>query len=141
MARLTDGFKTTVSFSLKSSIKFYEREVTPPAVDGGGENDTTTMRNTTWRTKAPKKLKTLGNMALSVAYDPACYTDILSMLNSNQEITVTFSDTSTIKFWGWLNTFTPQACKEGEQPTADCEIIASNQNNSAVETAPTITAV
>lgn len=47
MTRLDDGHSTRVSFADYPSVAFYEKTVTPPGVDGGGENDTTTMLNTT----------------------------------------------------------------------------------------------
>lgn len=134
--RLDDGYQTLISFAADTNILFYEKEVTPPEVDGGGEVDTTTMLNATWRTKQPKALKTLGNAGATVAYDPACYPEVVALINVNNLITVTFPDGDTLAFWGWLNKFTPGSNKEGEQPTAEVEIIASNQNDSGVETAP-----
>jgi hypothetical protein len=136
--RLDDGFSTIITFSSAPSVKFYEKEVTPPGVSGGGANDTTTMRNTTWRTMAPKKLKTLSEAGASVAWDPAAYNDVLAMIQVNQQITVTFSDGSTIQFWGWLDEFTPGSHQEGQQPTATLKVIPSNQNTSLVEAAPVI---
>ena len=65
MSYLTDGFATTVTFyALGTGTTLYAKEisVTPPGINAGGENDTTTMRNTTWRTRQPKSLKTLTNM-------------------------------------------------------------------------------
>lgn len=140
MARMDDGFATLIEFAENSAVKMYEKEVTPPGVIGGGENDTSTMQNTTWRTKSPKSLKTLGESSLVVAYDPAVFDDIVEMVNVNQLITITFPDDSTLAFWGWIDEFTPNACVEGEQPTADVKIIPSNQNGSLVETAPSYTA-
>lgn len=135
--RLDDGFKTIVTFANAPTIKLYEKEVTPPGLDGGGEIDTTTMRNTLWRTRHPKALITLSEMSFTSAYDPVVFTDLLSsVLNTNQLITVTFPDLSTLQFWGWLDKFTPNAHVEGEQPTAECTIIPSNQNASGIETAP-----
>lgn len=140
MSRIDDGFATTMSFALAPTVKFYEKEVTPPSITGGGANDTTTMRNTAWRTMAPKKLKSLGEAKLSAAYDPAVYTDILSMIQVNQLITITFPDGSTYSFYGWVDEFAPGSIKEGAQPTADVKIICSNQNESGEETAPIYTA-
>lgn len=140
MARIDDGFATLISFAEDSDVQMWEKEVTPPGIDGGGENDTSTMRNTTWRTRAPKSLKTLTEGSAVVAYDPAVYDEIVAMLNVNQEITITFPDSSTLVFWGWLNEFTPGANVEGEQPTADITIIASNQNAAGTETAPVYSA-
>jgi len=140
MARIDDGFATLITFSEDSDVSFWEKEVTPPGMSGGGENDTTTMRNTLWRTRAPKSLITLTESTLVAAYDPAVYDSILSMINVNQQITITFPDDSTLVFWGWLDEFTPGNVVEGEQPTATVKIIPSNQNGSGVETAPIYTA-
>lgn len=131
----TDGFKTIVTLT-GAGVSFYEKEVTPPSIDGGGENDTTTMRNTAWRTRQPKKLKTLDKATLKVSYDPVFYSTTVAQVNVNQSIVITFPDTHTLTFWGWLNKFAPDANKEGEQPTAEVEIICSNQDNSGVEQAP-----
>lgn len=137
MAVINDGFSTTIAIgSGVAGVTFFEKKVTPPGYDGGGENDTTTMRNTAWRTRQPKALKTLTNSKTTVAYDPALYTSILALINVNGLVVITFSDAHTLTFWGWLDKFTPGECAEGEQPTAEIEIIASNQNDSGVETAP-----
>ncbi len=136
MARLDDGFSTLISFAQNPTVKIYEKEVTPPSVEGGGANDTTTMRNTAYRTKAPKRLKTLGDSATKVAYQVAAYPEIIAMINVNQLITITFPDASTLVFWGYIDSFTPSALTEGAQPTADIKIVCTNQNSSGVETAP-----
>ena len=136
MARIDDGFATLIEFAEDSDVQMWEKEVTPPGVSGGGENDTSTMRNTTWRTKSPKGLMSLSEASLVVAYDPAVYNEIITMLNVNQQITITFADGSTLVFWGWIDEFTPGAAAEGSQPTATVKIIPSNQNGSGIETAP-----
>lgn len=136
MARIDDGFATLIEFAEDSDVQMWEKEVTPPGVSGGGENDTSTMRNTTWRTRAPKGLITLSEASFSAAYDPAVYDEIIAMVNVNQEITITFPDNSTLVFWGWIDEFTPGANVEGEQPTADITIIPSNQNAAGAEIAP-----
>ena len=140
MARIDDGHPTIISFADNPSIKLYQKEVTPPGIDGGGENDTTTMLNTVYRTKSPKSLISLTEASFTAAYDPAVYDEIIAMINDNQLITVTFPDTSTLDFWGWLNEATPNQNVEGEQPTIEVTVIASNQNDSLVETAPVYTA-
>ena len=142
MARLDDGFSTTIGFADLPAVKFYEKTITPPGVSGGGENDTTTMLNTTWRTKAPKKLKSLTTSSITVAYDAAVYDDIVGAngINNNQLITITYPDASTFAFYGWIDEFTQNEITEGEQPTAECTIICSNQTDAGVETAPVYTA-
>jgi hypothetical protein len=134
--RLDDGYQTLVSFNIDPTVLFYEKTVTPPGIDGGGETDTTTMLNTTWRTRNPKALITLANASMVVAYDPATYPEIVALVNVNNLITVTFPDGDTLAFWGWLDSFTPGEHVEGEQPTAEITIVPSNQNASGTETAP-----
>lgn len=143
MSRIDDGHGTTISFSSQPSgtgpgITFWEKEVTPPGLDGGGENDITTMRNSTYRTKSPKQLITLTEMSCVVSYDPNFYDDILALINLNNQITITFPDATTLTFWGWLDKFVPGNLVEGEQPTADITIVPSNKNGSGVETAPVV---
>ena len=140
VAILEDGYQTLITFSLNGAIKFYEKTVTPPGMDGGGEIDVTTMRNTLYRTRAPKALITVSPSSASVAYDPAVYNDIIAMLNKNQQITVTFKDGSTIQFWGYLDKFTPGENQEGTMPLANIETIPTNRDNSKVEQAPVYTA-
>jgi len=137
MARIDDGFSTTISLG---GVVLWEKSITPPSIDGGGENDTTTMRNSNWRTRAPKKLKTLGESSFTAAYDPAAYTSLLSQINVNQSITITFANGATLQFWGWLNSFEPSEVQEGEQPEATVTIIPSNQDASGNEVAPVYTA-
>ncbi len=144
MSRIDDGWQTTIAFTTTPSgggpaLTFWEKTLTPPGVDGGGANDTTTMRNAIYRTRGPKNLITLTDMNLSVAYDAGVYPDIMDMLNDNQLITITFPDASTLAFWGWLDKFEPDAIAEGEQPVATITIVCSNQNSSGVETAPLYT--
>jgi hypothetical protein len=140
MSRIDDGFATLIEFAEDSDVQMWEKEVTPPGVSGGGENDTSTMRNSTWRTRSPKGLITLSESSLVVAYDPAVYDEIIAMVNVNQEITITFADDSTLVFWGWIDEFTPGAAVEGEQPTAELTIIPSNQDADGDEIAPVYSA-
>ena len=137
--RLDDGFSTTITLTTPATVKFYEKTVTPPAIDGGGPNDTTTMRNVAWRTKAPKKLKTLTQSQTTVAYDPEVYDNILAALNLNQSIDIDFPDGSRLTFFGWIDKFTPGEVTEGEQPTATIVIEISNQDAAGAEIAPVYT--
>lgn len=131
----TDGFSTTISLT-GAGTSFFEKEVTPPSLDAGGPNDTTTMRTTRWRTRQPKQLITMDKATAKVAYDPELYSSIVTNIGVNQEIIITFPDGDTLTFWGWLDKFTPDASKEGEQPTAEIEIVCSNQDNDGLEIAP-----
>lgn len=141
MPRLDDGHATTYTFANFPNVKLYEKEITPPGMSGGGANNTTTLRNVRFRTFAPKKLKTLTNSTFVAAYDPAVYIDLFSMLQVKQLISVTFPPpvSRKLSFWGWLDEFQPNRVVEGEQPTAQCTVIPSMENNNQVETDPTYT--
>lgn len=138
MSRIDDGFPTLVEFSENNAFGtlLWEKNVTPPGMQGGGANETTTMRNTRWRTMAPKKLMTLSEMSVEMAYDPEVYDTFVAMMQVNQEITLHWPDGSTVTFWGFVDEFTPNEVSEGEQPTADVTIIPTNQDDDGEEVAP-----
>ncbi|MBU1067254.1 hypothetical protein KKE60_05675 [Patescibacteria group bacterium] len=133
MARLDDGYQTLISFAADPTVLFYEKTVTPPGVEGGGAIETTQMDNTAWRTFSPKSLLTLTNAGITVAYDPACYDEIIALVNVNTVITITFPDASTLAFNGYLDKFTPNVCAEGEQPTAEIDVVCTNINAGGTE--------
>lgn len=139
MGYLADGFKTLITFALNPTVKLREKTVQPPGVSGGGPIEQTTMRNTAWRTFSPKQLKTMLGNSVKVSYDPAAYNQIIAMINGNQQITITFPDTSTLKFYGWIDEFTPDDNEEGQQPTASLKIEVSNMDGSGAEAGPTYT--
>lgn len=132
-----DGQSTTISLG---SATLQEVSVSPPSITSGGEIDVTTMSNSAWRTKAPKKLHELGEVSFSALYDPAQIGTHLTGVGVNKEVTITFADTTTLVFWGWVDSFSPSEISEGEAPTADVTIIISNQNGAGTtggaETAP-----
>jgi hypothetical protein len=134
---LHDGYQTIISFATDSTLKFYEIEVTPPAMQIGKSIDLTTMRNTAWRTAAAAILKSLTGAKIKVAYDPDIFAQCdAGALGRNQLITMTFPDSSTLAFYGFLDSFTPSAIKEGARPEADISIMPTLLNASNVETAP-----
>jgi hypothetical protein len=153
--RIDDGFPTTVNIyddegmdSLTdtngqpiTAVQFWEKSITPPGVQGGGANDTSTMRNTRWRTMNSKKLLTLSEASLTVAYDPELYESILELIQVNKYFVINWPDRSKLGFYGWLDEFTPGEVSEGGQPEADIKIIPSNQNNASppAEIAPNYT--
>lgn len=127
--RLDDGFATLITLANIPTVKIFEKEVTPPGISGGGPIDTTTMRNTAWRTQSPKQLKTLTAVSATVAYATEALDVIRAQINVNQEITIHYPDGSTDVFWGYLDEFTPSAHVEGEQPTATLSIQPTNHDN------------
>ena len=137
--RLDDGFRTLITLANAPTVKIFEKEVTPPGVSAGGPIDTTTMRNTAWRTQAPRQLKSMTQISATVAYATNGYDAIKAQVGVNQLITVTWPDGATVAFYGWVDEFTPGAGTEGEQPTASLTIQPSMVNASGVETAPVFT--
>lgn len=137
MAIQTDGYQTKIAFtsaslsSAEEGLQFEIKELSPPGVSGGGSIDLTSMVNTTWRTFAAKSLKTLMPMSLVIAYDPELYDGMIAMCNDNQEIVITFPDSSFLTFWGYVDEFVPNAQVEGEQPTANVTIIPTNVDANA----------
>lgn len=138
--KVDDGFATLITMSGATGAGLWEKRVKPPGVDGGDPNDTTTMRNTAWRTMSPRKLKSLTPARANCAYDPAVYSILVAQINVIQTITVTHPNGSTLAFKGYLRSFEPNENKEGEQPTADAVFQPSNQDSSGAESAPVYTA-
>lgn len=139
MSWIDDGFSTTMYFSNAPSgatLWFREVDLTPPGIDGGGPNDVTTMRNTAWRTRKPKSLRTLTEFTATCKYDPKIYGQIVDMINDNTIIVITFPDSATVRFWGWIDKFIPNTLSEGEMGTAVVTVVPSNENDSGVEVAP-----
>lgn len=134
--RLDDGFATYITFSNIPLVKLYEKEVNPPGMTANGPIDTTTMRNTAWRTMAPKALKTMPQIQATVAYATDAIEVLYGQIGVNQPIFVTFPDASTVSFWGWIEEFTPGANVEGEQPTATLTVQPSLRDAGGAEVAP-----
>lgn len=124
--KLADGFPTKVALTSDPIIEFWEKTVQPPGIDGGDPIETSTMFNTTWRTMSPRQLKTLTDISIVAAYDPDVYDQIDARLNVETTITVTFPDSSTLAFFGYLRLFEPQDMEEGSQPEANITITPTN---------------
>lgn len=126
---LYDGFSTTVGSSTTTGLLFREKTVTPFDNDGGGALDTSDMRNVRYRTKAPKSLISSGQLKMTVYYDPAFIIQIQAALQVNQLWTLRMPNGNGVKFWGWLEKFTPPEHNEGKEPIADIIIEVSNASN------------
>ena len=134
--------------------EFNATSITPPAYDLGGENDITSMENETYRVKAAKRLINVTTVSMEGYYAPELYTDFLGLLGKNQEIEITFppegvgdgpetptaSTGRTVKFFGFLDKFTPGSHEEGSPPTATIEIVVTNRNLDGDEVAPVVEA-
>jgi hypothetical protein len=136
---LTDGFATKIAGS--GLLNLYMKTVKPVGLAGGGEVDITTMYNTLWRTRNPKKLITAKPFTASCAYATAMYPELVANLNYNQLFTLTFPDLCTLAVWAWIDDVDPQDVSEGNMPMANVTFIPSNHTNAIpyVETAPAYT--
>lgn len=140
--KLKDGYQSLITFAASTTISLWEKTVTPPGLDGGEPVVQTTMHNTQWRTMAPRALITMTPHTFTAAYDPAVYSSILSLLNVETTVTVTFKDGSTLAFYGFLQKFEPAAMSEGTQPEATVTICPTNFDYvNKVEAAPVLTSV
>jgi hypothetical protein len=126
--KLVDGYQSLITFGDEIAINLWEKQVTPPGIEGGEPIDQTTMHNVTWRSQAPRSLKELLQTQMTVAYDPGVYDSITGHINVIQTFTVTFADGTTYAFWGWLRSFVPAALVEGTQPEATCIIEPGDQD-------------
>lgn len=145
---LKDGFGIAVSFGLGESgtnhagtgLLIDPTSITPPGTDAGDAIDTTTHSNTAYRTKWPRQLEDFTDGACTCVYNPDDWAAILAMVNDNQPITFTFPDNSSIMFYGFIRSFTPNAFVEGEQATAEVVFVVSNISSvDGAETAPIYT--
>lgn len=130
MGKLTDGFPTIIYDELKGSGYYSgfvtEIEVQAPEVNGGGPIDLTTMRNTAWRTQAPKQLKGADRFTVKVDYDRNAYNVIGPQISGAGPMglwRITWQDGSYATFYGFQDSFTPDPLVEGERPTATWVII------------------
>lgn len=136
--RLDDGFSTIISLGTTGAVRLYEKEVTPPGIDGGSAIPTSTMRNVRYRTFSPRALITLTPCTFQAAYDPQIYLMATTNINVNQLITVTFPDGSNVQFWGSMEKIIPGQNNEGTQPITTVTITPTNRDNATppAEVAP-----
>ena len=138
--RLKDGFRSVVTFELNPTIAIFEREVTPPGIDGREPIDTMTMHTNRWMTKHPRQLLEMTNGSISFAYDPKVYDDILDLINQVTVVTHTFSNGDRLSYWGFLKAFKPESHGEGKMPMASGELIPTNEDpNTNTEEDPVFT--
>ncbi len=138
-----DGHSTKIDLGGQT---LQEITISPPSIGSGGEIEVSSMDNDNWRSKAPKKLHECGEVSFSALYDPAEIGTYLAGVGVNKLIKITFANGDTLKFYGWVDSFSPSEISEGEAPTVDLTIIVSNQDGGVAvgyagdETAPVWTA-
>lgn len=139
---LREGFHAKITLAANTTISFWEKTVDPPGLDGGPPIDQTTQFNTLYRTKWPRTLIDVNAINIpDAAYDPNLYTQVLTIINTNTVITVSFQDGSTLAFYGYLQSFNPNPQREGEQPSCSLVFVPTNMDSSYAEQAPVMTSV
>ena len=136
---LQDGYQTLIGLTLAPTIRFWEKTVTPPGVDGGDSIDRTTMHNIDWKTKGARSLKDMTDITCTANYDPAVHTDIEAAINREDTITIVFADGTTIAMFGYLQKFESNDVQEGETPECTITFVITNWDpTNNVEAGPTV---
>lgn len=123
---LENGYQSLITFAADTDVEFWEKSVTPPAIDGGDPIDITTQHNEDVVTMHPNALYTVGDGQSVVAYSRNVYTSIIALINVLTTITYRFPDGGTIAVFGFLRSFTPNDMSRGAQPEATIVIVHSN---------------
>lgn len=143
-AQMRDGFPTTIAFATAGAgILFKVKTIKPGGYVGGGGISMTTMQNTRYRTQMPKRLVTINDIEINASYEVGQYATIVSLMQVNQKVTMTFEDLDKVEYYGWIDEFVLVEHKEGEQPVANVKVCVSNLNTTTstwVETGPLFTA-
>jgi hypothetical protein len=139
MARLHDGFSTTIALAVNPTFVFFEKEVTPPGVVGGGPINVDSMRNLAWHTQMHGSLLRLKETGAKVSYDPIIYAQVPGAVNVNTTVLVAFPDAATLAFFGFLDEWNPDTLKEHEEPTAGIKIEPTLLDLFGTESAPLFT--
>ena len=128
---LQNGYQTLLTCEADDDISFWEKQVTPPGIEGGDPVDFSTMHNTTWVTIAPGTLLTLTECSMTAGYNPEVIDQILLIINVNTVWTVTFPNGGTTAFHGFLRNFTPAALVRDQHPEANITVVPTNWDGSS----------
>jgi hypothetical protein len=121
-----DGFGSFLTVAGVPQLNIFEKDTGVPGMDGGDPVDTSTHHNEAYRTFAPRSLVTLTPFQVVAAYDPCVYDDLLALINIEKEMTTTFFDTSTLAFFGYIQTVEFSGLVDGEQPEMTITIVPTN---------------
>lgn len=123
---LENGYQSLITFAADANVELWEKNVTPPGVDGGDAINITTQHNQDVVTKHPNSLYEVMDGQSTCAYARILYTAIKSLINVNTTITYRFSDGGTVAVFGYLKSFTPNGMERGGQPEATIVIVHTN---------------
>jgi hypothetical protein len=129
---LTNGYASFFEIGTYGTLGFWEKEVTPFGLEGGDKIDVSTMHNHYVRTYAAQALYEASDGEITAAYDPGILSNLSGTggaINDNQTVTIHFPDTSTWDTFGYIQTFSPSALTNGEQPEATITVVFTNLTN------------
>lgn len=124
--KLENGYRSLYAFERDPDISLWEVEVTPIGLDGGPPIDTSTMHNTTVRTKAPAALIDTTDGGIVCAFDPQVYDQLLAIINEEGSISQYFPDLSVLNFFGYVQGVVVQPLVEGVFPLMNVVIVSTN---------------
>lgn len=100
------------------------------------EIDDTELANTAVETVVLGKLKKYNQLSFDLKFSNS---GEFSSLEGNKEWTITFSDGSTLVFWGQLQSLGDASAESNSGVTRSCTMTVTNLNASDVETPPVLT--
>lgn len=125
---LNDGFRVLVNNSLDTDLEFFEEAVTPPAIMGQDEMETTSQFNETWQTFSPQSLMRLMPYVMRGKYDPILYQKFPIICNKPATITLHLPNGDSVAHFGFYKSFEPGELVRGTRPEGSINIVPTNQD-------------
>jgi len=114
----TDGYNIRISL-VNQGITLYEKNVTPPGVEGGDPINITTNDNGDFMSFAPRSRKQRTAAQAEVTYDDTDLDALEAAVDQSDDILVVWPDDTTKLDSGWVRSVIANQTQEGEQPTAN----------------------
>lgn len=139
--RLDNGWQALLAIGTNLTIEIYEKQITPPAIDGGDPIMTDTMQNSVYVTKAPQCLQEWDDITVVCAYDPAVLSELQTLINFIDSYTIHYPDGTTLTLWAYLRRVESSPLQKGVQPELTLTIIITNWDPiNCVEAGPVLVA-
>jgi len=122
-----EGYQSLITFAADPDFSFWEEVVGAPGIDGGEPVPTTTMHNTTIRTKSPRQLKEHTPFQVQGRIASGTIDQAYALINVNGWITVKWPDGTQYSFPGYLKSIQPGQAQEGTPLQATLEIVPTGQ--------------
>ena len=137
-----DGQTALVAFERDPDLSIWETSSQPPGIDNGEEINITSHHNQSWRTFAPRVLKTLTPFTIGFMYDPAAVQQIRDLCGKRGSISFYWPDGSKMAFYGYLKNATFDPLVDGEPAKGQMVIVPTNYDPvNRVEAGPVMSLV